>query len=137
MTKKKIKNMLKNPVKKDIMDFLLTENGAYFGDLVMNMDESQLVILEHLIELKKMGWIYKDDSGGRFRINEDYFLKMSTGEKRKRSNKPVQEWTIVDELNHFAESTRARELQVDNEISLNKRSPREQKIDKHNSKKKA
>lgn len=135
MTKKEIKNILKSEVKKDILDFLMTEDGAYYGDMVMSMDENQLTILEHLIELKKMGWIYKDTKGGRFRINEQYFIKRNTPSKE---GKPLskRDWTIIDELNHFSETTRAKEKDVDNEISINKLSPGEQKVKVKKSKEK-
>jgi DNA-binding transcriptional ArsR family regulator len=135
MTKKEIKNIFKSEVKKDILDFLMTEDGAYFGDLVMNMEENQLTILEHLIELKKMGWIYKDTEGGRFRINDEYFAKRKAPLKEgKRLSS--RERTIIDELNQFSETTRAKEKEVDNEISINKLSPGEQKVEGKKSRKK-
>ena len=133
MKKRQVRNILKNEVKKDILDFLMTEDGAYFGDLVMNMDQTQINILEHLIELKKMGWIYKDKGGGRFRINEEYCSKRKihdgTGLKGR-------EKSIIDELNSFAEATRSKEGDADNEIAINKLAPGEQKVEQNKRKKK-
>lgn len=131
--KKNIRKILKNPVKKEILDYLLTEDGAYYGDLVMSLDENQLTILENLIELKRMGWIYKDTDGGRFRLNEEYFSKRTDPEKQFGSDSERLTWTVVDEMNSFAEKTNPKpdEAEADNEINIDKKAPKAQKVNQN------
>jgi DNA-binding transcriptional ArsR family regulator len=135
MRKRNIKRILKSPVKKEILEFLMTENGAFYGDLVMKMTENQLTILEHLIELKRLGYIYKEERGGRFRINDDYFVKRIDSKGKVFKNEEGGEWTIIDEINAFSAAMRSRENKIDNEISINKLVTREQKIGKNKEKK--
>lgn len=65
MSKKK-----KDDIKKEILAFLNSEDGAYFGNMVMELNEDALTLLEHLIELKRQGLVYKDSDGGKFKLNE-------------------------------------------------------------------
>jgi DNA-binding transcriptional ArsR family regulator len=60
----------KDDVKKEILAFLNSEDGAYFGNLVMELNEDALTLLEHLIELKRQGMVYKDNDGGKFKLYE-------------------------------------------------------------------
>jgi DNA-binding transcriptional ArsR family regulator len=143
--KKRLKRLVRSNIKQDIMDYLSTEDGAYFGDLVMNMDESQIDILEHLIQLKKKGLIYKDTKGGRFRINKEYQTKQNSDSKKKDGKKSPKKGkgkkkkdgpSVIDEMNEFAKNTRERVTKKDNEISINKQVPEEQKVSNQKKKKK-
>lgn len=57
-------------INKEILEFLETSHGAYFGNLVMELNEDTLTLLEHLIELKRQGLVYKDSDGGKFKLYE-------------------------------------------------------------------
>lgn len=142
--KKKLKKLTGKKIKNDIMDYLATEDGAFFGDLVMNMDENKITILEHLIKLKKKGLIYKDDGGGMFRINEEK-AKRSSGTKKKTKKKTSrskekketgkkQKHQLVEEMNEFSKAMKEGQEDADNEIAINKQAPQEQKV-KHQVKK--
>ena len=60
----------KDDIKKDILAFLNSEDGAYYGNMVMELNEDALTLLEHLIELKRQGLVYKDKDGGKFKLSE-------------------------------------------------------------------
>lgn len=123
----KIKNIPGNKIKKEILEFLDSEDGAFYGNLVMELDEDTLTILEHLIELKKMGLVYKDHRGGKFRINDDFNIKRMPSKKSRREDKEG-EWEVVEEINQFSKATRKRTKKADNNTSLNKPTPGEQKV---------
>ena len=127
MSKIKLSNIPLKKTKHEILDFLQTSNGAYYGDLVMELDRDTLTILEHLIELKKMGMVYKDHRGGKFRIREDQHIKRRRPPKALEEDK-YGEWEVVEEMNQFSKKTRRSVKKVDNEISINKQVPGEQKV---------
>lgn len=127
MSKIKISNIPLKKTKQEILDFLQTRDGAYYGDLVMELDSDTLTILEHLIELKKMGMVYKDHRGGKFRIREDQHIKRRRSPASLKEDK-YGEWEVVEEMNQFSTKTRKQVKKVDNEISLNKQVPGEQQV---------
>ena len=127
MSKIKLSNIPLKKTKQEILDFLQTQNGAYYGDLVMELDSDTLTILEHLIELKKMGMVYKDHRGGKFRIREDLYKKRRRSPKALKEDK-YGEWEVVEEMNQFSKKTRRQVKKADNEISINKQIPGEQQV---------
>ena len=54
-------------IKKDILSFLKTNNGAFYGDLIEHLDYSAQEIVANLMALKQKGRVFKDDDGGRFK----------------------------------------------------------------------
>jgi len=132
--------MKPNKTKKSILEFLSTHQGAFYGDLVMGLDEDTLTILENLIALKKMGLVYKDDDGGRFRINEDYDIKRTAGtgkaSRPARRKKPTAAAdpaetrnALIREMNEYSEDMHEKNKKKDQaEPTINKQVPREQRV---------
>lgn len=63
--------MKNNKVKKEILEYLEKNRGAFFGRMAMGMDYPNRVIMEELIELKNEGLVYKDKDGGRYKRMDD------------------------------------------------------------------
>ena len=57
-----------HPVKRKIIKMLRKEDGAFFGEIVMNLKKSQGKTLYHLLDLKSRGIIYKDSDGGKYKL---------------------------------------------------------------------
>lgn len=123
MKKKEINRIFRNPIKRQIIELLVLDDGAYFGDLVRQINGSHPVILEHLMELKQMGWVYKDNEGGKFRITADGHTENEDG-----LDFPIRD-DIIEEINRFSEETRKNNKQSGQDTSLNKLTPNEQRVD--------
>ncbi|MDT8393262.1 MAG: hypothetical protein RQ761_05435 [Bacteroidales bacterium] len=119
-----MKSKDRKKINKKIIEFLKSTNGAYYGNLIMELDEDTLSILEQLISLKKQGLVYKDNDGGKFRVKNSHKLK---SEETQGEDKNA-EWDVVDEMNSFSKSAHKKEKKIDNEISINKQVPNEQKV---------
>lgn len=119
-----MKSKVRKKIDKKILEFLKSSDGAYYGNLIMELDEDTLTILEQLISLKKQGLVYKDNDGGKFRVKKNLKQKSEevTGEDKNA------EWDVVGEMNSFSDSAHKREKKIDNEISINKLIPNEQKV---------
>ncbi len=61
---------MKKDVKKEIMEHLENNDGAFFGGIAMKLRYPNITILKNLLELKSNGLIYKDQDGGRYKIKE-------------------------------------------------------------------
>lgn len=116
--------MIDNNLNRKIIEFIMKEDGAFYGNLVMELDEDPQTILEHLIHLKKKGLVFKDLDGGKFRLSGD----AAPGTEHASGEGAGEKWDIVDEINRFSEKTYRRDAKVDNEISINKQVPGEQKV---------
>ncbi|MCB2220417.1 MAG: hypothetical protein KQI35_08485 [Bacteroidetes bacterium] len=58
-----------HPIKKEILEYLdREEDGAFYGDIVMNLNRPKYTVLKHILELKEAGLVEKDSDGGRFNI---------------------------------------------------------------------
>jgi DNA-binding IclR family transcriptional regulator len=55
-------------IKKEILEVIEKNKGAYYGHLVREIRQPQSQILEHLLELKAEGLVYKDNDGGQFKM---------------------------------------------------------------------
>lgn len=65
----KTKELLMHPIKKEILEYLdREEDGAFYGDIVMNLNRPKYTVLKHILELKEAGLVEKDSDGGRFNI---------------------------------------------------------------------
>lgn len=119
-----MKSKVRKKIDQKILEFLKSSDGAYYGNLIMELDEDTLTILEQLISLKKQGLVYKDNDGGKFRVKNKPELKPeeSPGEDKNK------ERDVVSEMNSFSDSTHKRQKKIDNEISINKQIPNEQKV---------
>jgi DNA-binding transcriptional ArsR family regulator len=121
--KKEINRIFRNRIKRQIIELLVLDDGAYFGDLVRRINGSHPVILEHLMELKQMGWIYKDNEGGRFRISGDIPLEEGADNASSATE------AIIEEINRFSGMTRQKNKPSGQDTSLNKLTPNEQRVD--------
>jgi DNA-binding transcriptional ArsR family regulator len=65
---KKTKELFLHPVKKEIIQNLQNSEGAFYGDIVMDLKYPKYTVLKHLMELKENGYVYKDDDGGKFYV---------------------------------------------------------------------
>ncbi|MCF8378236.1 MAG: ArsR family transcriptional regulator [Bacteroidales bacterium] len=68
MLKKTIK-YFQHPIKKEILEVLKNEKGAFYGDIVMELNYPKYRVLKHLMKLKNSGEVFKDDDGGKFYLN--------------------------------------------------------------------
>lgn len=55
-----------HPLRREILNLIENSNGVHFGDIVKNMQRSSSTILRHIIELKKDGFVTKEEQGGKF-----------------------------------------------------------------------
>lgn len=62
-----------NPVKKQIIRLIKSNNGIFFGDLVRKINESRSTILHNLFDLKNKGLVTKDKDGGKFHLRKNAF----------------------------------------------------------------
>ena len=69
-----MKANIQNNVVRKIMEILHSQDGAFYGNLVMKIDEDKQTVLEHLIHMKQQGMIFKDSDGGKFRISEGIMI---------------------------------------------------------------
>ena len=55
-------------IKRDILKYIKTNNGAYYGDIVEHLDYPAYKLMRTIISLKKQGKVFKDNDGGQFKI---------------------------------------------------------------------
>ena len=60
-------NPFTKQIKKDILNHIKTNNGAYYGDIVEYLDYPAYSIMKNLVDLKKQGLVFKDNDGGQFK----------------------------------------------------------------------
>jgi predicted transcriptional regulator len=61
-------HQISNQLKKEILDCIKKKEGAFFGDIVKQLDYSAYTIMRNLIDLKKRGLVFKDNDGGQFKL---------------------------------------------------------------------
>lgn len=61
--------ILRNPVKKAILELLDETGGCFFGDIVENLNFPYDIILQNLLELKNIGIVSKKSDPSHFVIN--------------------------------------------------------------------
>lgn len=59
---------MKNSIKKEILDVIEKNEGAFYGLLVKEINQPQNEILKHLMDLKAKGVVFKDNNGGQFKL---------------------------------------------------------------------
>jgi DNA-binding IclR family transcriptional regulator len=57
-------------VEKEILDYIEKNDGVFFGGIAQRLRLPNKEILQHLLDLKSKGLIYKDKDGGRFKIQQ-------------------------------------------------------------------
>jgi hypothetical protein len=55
-------------IKKEILDVIEKNEGAFYGLLVQEINQPQEQILKHLMDLKAKGIVFKDNNGGQFKM---------------------------------------------------------------------
>lgn len=61
---------LTTKIKRDILHYLKTHNGAYFGDIVQHLDYSANKLMKTIIALKQKGKVFKDNNGGQYKLTK-------------------------------------------------------------------
>ncbi|MBT3303496.1 MAG: winged helix-turn-helix transcriptional regulator [Bacteroidetes bacterium] len=61
--------ILKDPVKKAIIELLYQNEGCFFGDIIEELNYPYAIIQQHLFELKKLGIIRKNSEPAHFVLN--------------------------------------------------------------------
>lgn len=69
--KQKQKEIFMHSVKKDILNVIDDNKGAFFGKIVMRLKYPSRVVLKHLMDLKSKGIVYKDNDGGRYKTGKN------------------------------------------------------------------
>jgi len=57
-----------HPIKKEILDYIEKQKGAFYGDIVMNFRYPKNIVLKQLMELKEEGVVFKENDGGKFNL---------------------------------------------------------------------
>jgi DNA-binding IclR family transcriptional regulator len=55
-------------IKKDILNYIKKNDGAYYGDIVKHLDYPANKLMRMLITLKQQHKVYKDNDGGQFKV---------------------------------------------------------------------
>ncbi len=63
---------LMHPVKKRIIKVIKDREGAFFGEILMQLQKSEGMTLHHLLDLKSRGIIYNDNDGGKFKLTDNH-----------------------------------------------------------------
>jgi hypothetical protein len=76
-----IKRLFMPPIEKLILKNILNKGRTYPGDVVKDLGISQAPGLKKILELKKRGYLVRDDNSSLMRINPDKrkVVKIMTG----------------------------------------------------------
>lgn len=61
-------NIFTKQIKKDILNYINTNNGAYYGDIVEQLNYPANKLMRTIISLKQQSKIFKDNNGGQFKL---------------------------------------------------------------------
>jgi predicted transcriptional regulator len=56
-----------NQIQKNIIEYININNGAFYGDMVKHFNYPATTVMRNLVELKKLGLVFKDNDGGQFK----------------------------------------------------------------------
>ncbi len=63
-------NPFTKQIKKDILNYIKTNDGAYYGDIAKHLDYPAYKLMRTIITLKQQGKVFKDDNGGQFKLTK-------------------------------------------------------------------
>lgn len=63
-------NLFTKQIKTDLLNYIKTNNGAYFGDIVEHLDYPAYKLMRTIIALKQKGKVFKDNNGGQFKLTQ-------------------------------------------------------------------
>lgn len=59
--------ILLNQTKKEILDYINKNNGAFYGDIVRHLNYPPNSVMKNLVDMKKQGLVFKDNNGGQYK----------------------------------------------------------------------
>jgi len=61
-------NIFTNQIKRDILNYIKTNNGAHYGDIIEQLDYPANKLMRTIISLKQQRKVFKDNNGGQFKL---------------------------------------------------------------------
>ncbi len=86
LTEDKISEIVNEPVKMAILDFIEKKGPCSFGDIIKELSISQPAGMNHILELKLTGLLERNTSPPNYDINRERYKKVKEYLKSKGEN---------------------------------------------------